>query len=106
MKRYLLACVLVAMGWMGNAVEAGSASAAPSTSLQRTGPRTTTDCLSECWKERERNTRSCKSLCRICTVWILGICFSTTVTEPCFSDCAADARYKYQSCAADCLTTT
>lgn len=106
MKRYLLACVLVSMGWMGNAVEAASASASPSTSLQRTGPRTLSDCLSQCWKERERDTRSCKSICRVCTVWVLGICFSTTVTEPCFSNCVLDARDKYLSCTADCQSTT
>ena len=105
MKKVILMAVVVAAAWAGQVCGSPVAAvpAPPEPALQGPGPVSISQCQRACWQTRMRDSEWCKDVYTVCNWWILGICISTTVKEPCFANCVSSAEDLYEFCLADCL---
>jgi len=79
-------------------------SAAPAAIAQQGGvkPSTLSECLQDCFDQKQRNLGACKESCKVCSFSLFGFCWSWTTNQNCFELCQRNAEEIYQACAKEC----
>ncbi len=103
MKNVIVSVLLAATilcSWVG--VGHGQPAAPPDT--LGPAPQSVRNCLQDCFDQHVDNLVACRASCEKCSFRFLGICFSWTIDDGCYTQCITLANTVSKACELSCIT--